>query len=137
MKPATPLTGLLPLEPPPAPAPPWWDGLTPLLPLALLAVALLAWWRRPAGRRARALRRLGARATRADADPRALARELEGLLRDRLGDKRPWHDAPPPGVNPADWQRLMAALHQARFAATPALAELRAVLPLARRVLRA
>lgn len=134
---AAALTALLPLEPPPPPPLPWWDGQAPLL-LGLIAALLLAgWWLRPAARRGRRLGRLRRRLTRPAADTRALAAELDTLLRQATRRTRLTADQRPPTLPEQDWRTLLQTLQRARFAAGPAAADaLLAVLPVARRAMR-
>lgn len=114
----TPLTALLPLEPPPAPPAPLPVELL-LGPVVVLLIATLLWRRRPQRRWRRRLRSLSRQLRRDDCDTRALAAELDALLRSALGRARLQHQQPPAGLTPARWQGLLDGLHEARFAPRP------------------
>lgn len=128
----TALTALLPLEPLPTPPPPWWLDLLPVVLIAALILALLWWWRRPAQRRTRRLQKLQRQLSQANSDTRAIAAELEHLLRDATGHSAQRTTAPHP-----DAQALFTALQQARFQrAAPSADALLPLLPRARRLIR-
>jgi hypothetical protein len=135
--PATELSALLPLEPPPLPPAPWWGELLPLAAVVLAILGLWWWWRRPASRHARRLNALQRRLTQPDCDTRAIAAHLAQLLRDASSNAQ--HAAPSahPALAAVDRQRLLTALQQARFRRqAPTPAELDTLLPLARQVIR-
>lgn len=135
MRPDT-LTGLLPLEPPPAPPD---AGPTPWLVATaiLLAAAAVAWLWRRSRRPTQRLARLSRRLASGERDAAAAAAELERLLRGTLGRTRLAREAPPSHLPPGDWQALVDGLQAVRFA--PGVTDPAALTPLlalARRALQ-
>jgi hypothetical protein len=136
LKPAA-ITGLLPLEPPPSPPADLFTGVLPGLAALLLAAAIAWWWQTPTQRRRRHLAALQRSLRRNDCDPRAIAAELDALLRDGLAQPRLQRHEAPDGMPAHRWQALLDTLANVRFGAHPGDVErLAELIPLARQVLR-
>jgi hypothetical protein len=115
MKPNT-LSGLMPLEPPPAPGvdPTGWIILGLLLLLGLLAASFF--WSRPLRRRLRRLHQIEQQLGTVGRDGPTLAAEAEHLLR-AFAPPGPLRAAcPPASVDGDHWQALVDSLHALRFA---------------------